>query len=191
MHETGKFYYACAENYLEILNDVNKYKENGFDAVFGAKFPNCTIDGKYAPIQLDVEKWVKFKTQRHLVIIVFCQGGGFLCRSRRTPNRGVRYAPQWKHRLHELQSVFERFLFLCSFSFNTFPDCARSKRFLPKDSTEDLVCCPNGNYRKYQCRRGVCYCVDTDGYQNGNEEVAMYELDKLSCYQNSCYENEI
>ncbi|XP_068893390.1 thyroglobulin-like [Tenebrio molitor] len=155
VHETGKFYYACAESYLEILDEDNKYKANGFDAVFGSKFPNCTIDGKYAPIQLNVEKEE-----------VFCADPDGL-------------------------QIEEYGMHLSENTGSMNCNCARSKRFLPKDSTEDLVCCPNGNYRKYQCRRGVCYCVDTDGYQNGNEEVAMYELDKLSCYQNSCYENEI
>ncbi|XP_053621167.1 uncharacterized protein LOC128681368 [Plodia interpunctella] len=36
-------------------------------------------------------------------------------------------------------------------------------------SNELPVCCKNGNFRSVQCRRGVCWCVDSDGRQVGSE----------------------
>ncbi|RZC36525.1 uncharacterized protein BDFB_010688, partial [Asbolus verrucosus] len=46
--------------------------------------------------------------------------------------------------------------------------CARTITFLG-DSLENPECCVNGNFNPMQCKRGKCYCVDENGYQNEKE----------------------
>ncbi|CAD0206626.1 unnamed protein product [Chrysodeixis includens] len=47
-------------------------------------------------------------------------------------------------------------------------------------SLEKPVCCKNGNFRKIQCRRGMCRCVDEDGRQVGTESADVTKL--TSCH---------
>ena len=47
------------------------------------------------------------------------------------------------------------------------------------------VCCENGSYRPIQCRGGVCFCVNSNGDQEGIE-VALTETSKLNCSFKSC-----
>lgn len=56
---------------------------------------------------------------------------------------------------------------------------------MPSDSLEKPECCPNGNFQKWQCRRGFCYCVDSDGSQI-QKEVELKLVSTLTCYQNEC-----
>jgi hypothetical protein len=65
-------------------------------------------------------------------------------------------------------------------------DCARTSFLLKRAGETELpVCCANGNFRRMQCRRGLCYCVDCDGNQLGIEwDEAM--KDKLECDEVSC-----
>ncbi|CAK1593293.1 unnamed protein product [Parnassius mnemosyne] len=46
-------------------------------------------------------------------------------------------------------------------------------------SNEKPICCKNGNFRKIQCRRGQCRCVDSDGRQIGRESA---DVSTLNCY---------
>lgn len=46
-------------------------------------------------------------------------------------------------------------------------------------SIETPQCCKNGNFRTIQCRRGQCYCVDSDGRQVEKENT---DVTRLSCY---------
>ncbi|KAL0809680.1 hypothetical protein ABMA28_011199 [Loxostege sticticalis] len=46
-------------------------------------------------------------------------------------------------------------------------------------TTETPVCCANGNFRRIQCRRGMCRCVDSDGRQEGLERA---DVTRLSCF---------
>ncbi|XP_072937741.1 uncharacterized protein [Epargyreus clarus] len=46
-------------------------------------------------------------------------------------------------------------------------------------SHEKPVCCRNGNFRKIQCRRGQCRCVDSNGKQVGRESE---DVTKLACH---------
>ncbi|XP_060808625.1 uncharacterized protein LOC106129495 [Amyelois transitella] len=43
-------------------------------------------------------------------------------------------------------------------------------------SNELPVCCRNGNFRRIQCRRGVCWCVDAEGRQQGGESESIMTL---------------
>ncbi|KPJ10981.1 hypothetical protein RR48_10161 [Papilio machaon] len=56
--------------------------------------------------------------------------------------------------------------------------CAKTS-FLMAQSNERPICCKNGNFRKIQCRRGQCRCVDSDGRQIGRESA---DVTTLSCY---------
>ncbi|CAH0404298.1 unnamed protein product [Chilo suppressalis] len=56
--------------------------------------------------------------------------------------------------------------------------CAQTS-LLMTSSTERPVCCKNGNFRRIQCRRGVCRCVDSDGRQMGREAA---DVTRLPCY---------
>jgi hypothetical protein len=59
-------------------------------------------------------------------------------------------------------------------------DCARTRFLLErKGMTELPACCANGNFRRKQCRRGLCYCVDCNGNQEGKE------MDSAQC-DDSC-----
>ncbi|CAG9794312.1 unnamed protein product [Diatraea saccharalis] len=59
-------------------------------------------------------------------------------------------------------------------------DCKCAQTFLlMSSSTERPVCCKNGNFRRIQCRRGLCRCVDSDGRQIGKENA---DVTRLSCY---------
>ncbi|XP_028171501.1 uncharacterized protein LOC114360864 isoform X1 [Ostrinia furnacalis] len=56
--------------------------------------------------------------------------------------------------------------------------CARTSHIM-STSSEKPICCSNGNFRKIQCRRGMCRCVDSDGRQT---EMEQSDVTKLSCY---------
>ncbi|CAH0698011.1 unnamed protein product [Spodoptera exigua] len=45
---------------------------------------------------------------------------------------------------------------------------------------EKPICCKNGNFRRIQCRRGMCRCVDSNGKQIEKEQA---DVTKLSCYK--------
>ncbi|XP_059062539.1 uncharacterized protein LOC131855302 isoform X2 [Achroia grisella] len=47
-------------------------------------------------------------------------------------------------------------------------------------SAEKPVCCKNGNFRRIQCRRGLCRCVDSDGRQEGPHSASVTSLE---CYK--------
>ncbi|CAG9573646.1 unnamed protein product [Danaus chrysippus] len=55
--------------------------------------------------------------------------------------------------------------------------CAISSSLL--SSSERPHCCSNGNFRPIQCRRGSCYCVDSDGRQEGMQTA---DINSLPCY---------
>ncbi|KAJ0170222.1 hypothetical protein K1T71_014150 [Dendrolimus kikuchii] len=57
--------------------------------------------------------------------------------------------------------------------------CAQTSLIMAS-STEQPVCCSNGNFRSVQCRRGVCRCVDSDGRQIGTENA---DVTRLPCYK--------
>lgn len=59
-----------------------------------------------------------------------------------------------------------------------FTECAQTE-LLMMESLERPVCCKNGNFRRVQCRRGLCRCVDTDGRQDGLENA---DVTKLHCF---------
>ncbi|XP_068622030.1 uncharacterized protein [Battus philenor] len=56
--------------------------------------------------------------------------------------------------------------------------CAKTS-LLMEQSNEKPICCNNGNFRKIQCRRGQCRCVDSDGRQIGKESNTVTAL---PCY---------
>ncbi|XP_052754244.1 uncharacterized protein LOC113510491 [Galleria mellonella] len=56
--------------------------------------------------------------------------------------------------------------------------CAETSLVMSK-STEKPVCCKNGNFRRIQCRRGLCRCVDSDGRQDGPDAA---DVTTLKCY---------
>uniref|UniRef100_A0A2H1WXU0 SFRICE_023887 n=1 Tax=Spodoptera frugiperda TaxID=7108 RepID=A0A2H1WXU0_SPOFR len=58
--------------------------------------------------------------------------------------------------------------------------CALTRKLMG-DLPEKPVCCRNGNFRRIQCRRGMCRCVDSDGRQTEKETSDVTEL---SCYDN-------
>ncbi|KAF9803995.1 hypothetical protein SFRURICE_019191 [Spodoptera frugiperda] len=58
--------------------------------------------------------------------------------------------------------------------------CALTRKLMG-DLPEKPVCCRNGNFRRIQCRRGMCRCVDSDGRQTDKETSDVTEL---SCYDN-------
>jgi len=65
--------------------------------------------------------------------------------------------------------------------------CARTRYMLVGQSVPLPVCCPDGSYRSFQCRGGVCFCVNTaTGDMVENElEVPSSQLASLSCYRNA------
>ncbi|XP_065346736.1 uncharacterized protein LOC135943991 [Cloeon dipterum] len=73
-------------------------------------------------------------------------------------------------------------------------NCARARYLLKKAEDEsgltvDLPeCCPNGNFRRWQCVRGLCYCVDNHGRQL-YKEVSEEDVEQLQCYNvdNPCF----
>ncbi|CAK1548936.1 unnamed protein product [Leptosia nina] len=48
---------------------------------------------------------------------------------------------------------------------------------LMSSSTSRPICCRNGNFRRIQCHRGLCRCVDSDGRQIGKENRSVRNLD--------------
>ncbi|XP_030022384.1 uncharacterized protein LOC115441659 [Manduca sexta] len=56
--------------------------------------------------------------------------------------------------------------------------CAYTSHVMGSTS-ERPVCCKNGNFRRIQCRRGFCRCVDEDGRQQGREAA---DVTSLSCF---------
>lgn len=49
-------------------------------------------------------------------------------------------------------------------------NCARTRFLMERQGLTELpTCCANGNFRRKQCRRGLCYCVDCNGNQEGKE----------------------
>ncbi|CAB3241850.1 unnamed protein product [Arctia plantaginis] len=61
---------------------------------------------------------------------------------------------------------------------NTDCKCAMTS-YLMGAAHEKPVCCKNGNFRSIQCRRGLCYCVDSDGRQTTKENS---DVTRLSCF---------
>jgi hypothetical protein len=60
------------------------------------------------------------------------------------------------------------------FSCSVLSDCARTRFLLEREGVTELpTCCANGNFRKKQCRRGLCYCVDCNGNQEGKESKSV------------------
>jgi len=58
-------------------------------------------------------------------------------------------------------------------------NCARTSFLLERAGQTELpTCCDNGNFRRMQCQRGYCYCVDNNGNQQGveKEEALKNEL---------------
>jgi len=68
-------------------------------------------------------------------------------------------------------------------------NCARTRDTLQNAAEESGLspelpeCCPNGNFRAWQCTRGLCYCVDINGGQLF-QEVAEESVEELPCYSN-------
>ena len=75
--------------------------------------------------------------------------------------------------------------------------CARTRHLLQGQGVPLPKCCPDGSYRGFQCRGGICFCVDT---KTGDMiegdimkevlEVLPSEVDNLACYRealNSCH----
>ncbi|GAB0093350.1 Thyroglobulin type-1 domain-containing protein [Sergentomyia squamirostris] len=66
-------------------------------------------------------------------------------------------------------------------------NCARVELVLKeKNAFEIPICCPNGNYRKLSCRRGLCYCTDENGNQV-TEQVHHDDIRTLECYDDENY----
>ncbi|KAM3955968.1 uncharacterized protein ACR2FA_010079 [Aphomia sociella] len=63
--------------------------------------------------------------------------------------------------------------------YNTMDCKCAETSLVMSDSTEKPVCCKNGNFRKIQCRRGLCRCVDSDGRQMGPDAT---DVTTLACY---------
>lgn len=66
---------------------------------------------------------------------------------------------------------------------------------IPEDAVEKPDCCSNGNFNRVQCRRGRCYCVDSDGHQDVKNpdatkeiEVDIFDIENLFCYEEKCNE---
>ncbi|XP_004933286.1 uncharacterized protein LOC101735440 isoform X1 [Bombyx mori] len=57
-------------------------------------------------------------------------------------------------------------------------NCAQTSLVMA-DALEKPVCCKNGNFRRIQCRRGMCRCVDTDGRQVGTDSS---DVTRLPCF---------
>ncbi|KAJ8968196.1 hypothetical protein NQ317_006798 [Molorchus minor] len=47
----GIYYNKCEAEYIEILNEVNGFLEEGYDMIFAYSFPKCDIDGTYSAVQ--------------------------------------------------------------------------------------------------------------------------------------------
>ena len=66
--------------------------------------------------------------------------------------------------------------------FLLIQDCAKTRKLLSNEKTfETPKCCPNGNFPKYTCRRGECYCIDENGSQT-SVEVLEDDVELLDCY---------
>ena len=59
-----------------------------------------------------------------------------------------------------------------------FAECAQTSHVMG-DVPEKPICCKNGNFRRIQCRRGMCRCVDADGRQTEQESA---DVAQLRCY---------
>ncbi|XP_066994988.2 uncharacterized protein [Anabrus simplex] len=65
---------------------------------------------------------------------------------------------------------------------NTDCNCARTLWLIEQAGVaEKPVCCSDGTFRAWQCRRAVCYCVDSKGNQVSND-VDIADVKQLSCF---------
>ncbi|EFA06927.2 hypothetical protein TcasGA2_TC009876 [Tribolium castaneum] len=151
VHEEGKYYYPCAEKYLQVLAEINSYKKEGFSEVFEVEFPSCSLDGKYAPVQKN-------------------EDGGYCANPDGTP------MGDYKGDATEMNC-----------------NCAKTLLLIPEEANEKPECCSNGNFNRIQCRRGKCYCVDFDGYQDvkNTDATKEIEVDADSIEQLFCYEMDM
>lgn len=49
-HVEGEYYRECEAQVLAVLEELAEYEELDYE-VFGYIFPNCQLDGFYAPVQ--------------------------------------------------------------------------------------------------------------------------------------------
>lgn len=65
-----------------------------------------------------------------------------------------------------------------------FVECARDKAEYEKTKMlgEMFSCSKNGNYEPIQCTGSVCYCVDENGNQEGDNGVPIGDTDSLNCW---------
>lgn len=61
-------------------------------------------------------------------------------------------------------------------------DCKCARANLLISGLERPECSPNGNYKRMQCRRGECRCVDENGNQI-EKEVPKEIAESLSCWE--------
>lgn len=50
----GKYFKTCEREYLDILNEYEKLKEEGFSMLLSFVFPKCDIDGTFQPVQENI-----------------------------------------------------------------------------------------------------------------------------------------
>jgi len=139
-HMEAEYYRECEALYMEIIDFIKQYEEEGHEAV-GFPLPNCQLDGYYALVQENS------KTK-------YCS------------------SPQSK-KLGDFEVSISDPLAL---TMNC--KCARARSIIT--GPEKPECCENGNYKKVQCRRGLCYCVDENGMQTG-KAVEYEEKENLKC----------
>lgn len=65
-----------------------------------------------------------------------------------------------------------------------FVECARDKAEYEKTKMVGKMfsCSKNGNYEPIQCTGSVCYCVDENGKQVGDNGVPIGDTDSLNCW---------
>jgi len=61
--------------------------------------------------------------------------------------------------------------------------CARTRNLLRNLGIPLPQCCSDGSYQKYQCRGGVCFCVDSNTGDQIDLEVQSSDVKSLKCYK--------
>ncbi|XP_030750657.1 uncharacterized protein LOC115878327 [Sitophilus oryzae] len=49
--KVGEYYKTCESKYMDVYKKVQEYKAQGYNQVIGYEYPNCDLDGTYAPVQ--------------------------------------------------------------------------------------------------------------------------------------------
>ncbi|KAF7270579.1 hypothetical protein GWI33_016470 [Rhynchophorus ferrugineus] len=51
LSKKGQYYKPCELEYMELLEELEELEAEGYTKVVGFDFPNCDLDGTYAPVQ--------------------------------------------------------------------------------------------------------------------------------------------